>query len=162
MEKAFFLDRDGVLNKEIGNYAWHEKDFELLPFIFDWLKILQEQKYLLIVISNQGGIGRGRYTKKDVDHVHTLMKQRLEENNIHLTDIYYCPHHPTSSNCLCRKPGHLLLEKAIARYHIKPEKSFFIGDSDRDIIAAKHAGVSPIKIQSNEDPTQQIKKILHV
>lgn len=162
MEKAFFLDRDGVLNKEIGDYAWHEKDFELLPFIFDWLSIVQQEGFLLIVITNQGGIGRGRFTRKDVDYVHTLMTQAFKKNNIHLTDIYYCPHHPTSSNCLCRKPGHLLLEKAIARYRINPEESFFIGDSERDIIAAKHAGVSPIHIQSNENPTQQIKQILHV
>src|SRR5947207_2404122 len=114
MNKAIFLDRDGVINKERGDYNYLLEDF-ILNDIAEPLLEFQKRGYLLIVISNQSGIGKGLYTHEQVDYLHLHLQRVLKNKGITLTEIYYCPHHPTTSNCLCRKPDSLLLEKAIAR-----------------------------------------------
>ena len=77
---------------------------------------------------------------------------------IEFTEIYYCPHHPITSNCICRKPGSLMVEKAIAKYNVDVTKSFFIGDKERDITCANDAGVKGYLIESNEDFTTIINQ----
>jgi D-glycero-D-manno-heptose 1,7-bisphosphate phosphatase len=149
MNKAIFLDRDGVINRERGEYTFLKDDFILTAGLIDALKILIEKGYLLIVITNQGGIAKDIYSFYDVENIHNYLKTTLEKEDIKLTEIYYCPHHPDLGKCLCRKPGSLMLEKAIARFNIDASKSYFIGDNDRDIEAGIGAGVQTIKIESN-------------
>lgn len=151
MNKAAFLDRDGVINVDILDYTSRISDFKFLPGVFDGLKTLQENGFLLIIITNQGGIAKGLYTKEDVDVLHNWMKEQLAKEGIKITEIYFCPHHDVSGKCLCRKPGSLMLEKAIARYNIDPEQSFFMGDKETDVQAAIGAGVRPVKIIANSD-----------
>ena len=76
------------------------------------------------------------------------------------TDIYYCPHHPEIERCICRKPDTLLIEKAIHRYEINRNESYFIGDTEKDIKAAEKAGLTPIRIKANEDMTKYCNEIL--
>ncbi|MCG3167356.1 MAG: D-glycero-alpha-D-manno-heptose-1,7-bisphosphate 7-phosphatase [Bacteroidia bacterium] len=151
MNKAAFLDRDGVINVDVLDYTSKIKDFKFLPGVFEGLKQLQEKGYLLIVITNQGGIAKGLYTKEDVDTLHTWMCAELAKQGITITEIYFCPHHDVSGKCLCRKPGSLMLEKAMARFDIDATQSFFMGDKDTDAQAAERAGVMSVKVVVNSE-----------
>ena len=153
MTKALFLDRDGVINRERGEYTFRIKDFYIHPWIPEILKKFQDAGFLLIVITNQSGINKRLYSHEDVAIVHAYLKKTLFHKQISLHDIFYCPHHPTKTKCYCRKPGTLLFEKAIAKYNIDPDVSLMIGDSERDIEAAQNAGISGIQIQPNENIT---------
>ena len=147
--KAIFLDRDGVINQERGEYTWLLEDFKLNSGLIEALKIFLNKNYLLIVISNQSGIAKGVYKKEETEYLHLHLARTLKNQSIELTEIYYCPHHPEVSKCICRKPDSLLLEKAMARFNIDGALSYFIGDADRDVVAGKKAGVRTIKIEPN-------------
>ncbi len=147
--KAIFLDRDGVLIKERGDYTWLLEDMIVNPNVVNALRKFSEKRYLLIVISNQAGIAKGIYQKSDADYLHLHLSRHFSLSGISISEYYYCPHHPEVSKCICRKPDSLLLEKAIARFNIDPSKSYFIGDADRDMEAGKKAGVNCIKIEPN-------------
>lgn len=155
--KAVFLDRDGVLNQEIGDYVCKTEDFKVLEHNFEPLKELQQRGYVLIVITNQGGLAKGWYSEETLSRMHSHLRKTYEENGIHLTEIYYCNHHPEyNGKCLCRKPGSVMLEKAIARFEIDAPQSYFIGDRERDVLAGEAAGVKGILI----DPDQPIGEVL--
>ena len=149
VNKALFLDRDGVINRERGEYTYTVTDFEILPTVFRVLKTAQNMGYKLILITNQGGIAKGIYSHNDVHSVHEYLQTELQKNGIDLTDIYYSPHHQDYSKSLDRKPNSLMLEKAIAVYQIDPKQSFMIGDSERDIIASESVGVKGFLISPN-------------
>lgn len=157
MKKAVFLDRDGVINREIGDYVYRIEDFQFNPGLFAALRLLQEYDYLFIVVTNQGGIAKGKYNFEDVDKVHEHMLNRLKEEGITITEVYYCPHHDTIAPCLCRKPNSMMIEKAIAKYNIDASQSFLIGDNERDIEAGKKAGVQGILIEANTNIIPRVK-----
>ncbi len=157
---AIFLDRDGVLIKERGDYTWLLEDVKINKNVPEALQQFSNVGFLLIVISNQAGIGKGLYTQQDADYIHLHIARNLAMSGITITEFYYCPHHPTTTKCLCRKPDSLLLEKAIARFNIDPKKSYFIGDADRDIEAGQKAGVASIKIEPNGDLLEVCKEII--
>ena len=157
MNKAIFLDRDGVVNKERGEYTWRLSDFEFNLGLFDALKKLDN--YLFIVITNQGGIAKNIYAHSDVEKTNALMIKTFAENNLNLTNIYYCPHHTDFGKCLCRKPNSLMLEKAITKYNIDVNRSYFIGDTQRDIDAGNKVGLNTIKINPNDNLLDYINQI---
>jgi D-glycero-D-manno-heptose 1,7-bisphosphate phosphatase len=159
MNKVVFLDRDGVVNVERGEYTWKIEDFSLTVGLIDFLKVVIQKGYLVIIISNQGGVGKGLFSKEDVEKAHQYLHDQLKKANLYLTDIYYCPHHPNSGNCLCRKPESIMLEKAIARYDADITKSFFIGDRPRDVETGQKAGVKTILIESNENLCNYLSEI---
>ena len=162
MNKAIFFDRDGVINNDKGHYYIYKiEDFKINEGIVESLKKFQENNYLLIIISNQGGISKGIYTIEQVEEVHNYLKNYLQKHNIELTEIYYCPHHSSNEKCLCRKPNTLLLEKAIARFNIDVSSSFLIGDGDRDIEAGNKIGLHTIKIETNENILKYCKLIVN-
>ena len=151
MNKAVFLDRDGVLNKELGDYVCRFEDFKVLEHNFAALKELQDRGYLLIVITNQGGLAKGWYSAKVLDQMHTQLITTYAEQGVLISEVYYCNHHPEyNGKCLCRKPGSLMLEKALARFGIDASQSYFIGDRERDVIAGEAAGVTGILIDSDQ------------
>ena len=156
MNKVVFLDRDGVINIERGEYTWKIEDFKLTVGLISFLKEVQQKGFLTIIISNQGCIGKGVCTIEDVDKAHQYLKDELRRSNIELTDLYYCPHHPNSGKCLCRKPGSVMLEKAIARYQVDVSKSYFIGDTERDMEAGNKVGLHTIKVTPNDDLTEYL------
>ncbi len=152
MNKAIFLDRDGVINNDSGHYYIYKiEDFKINEGIVESLQKFQENNYLIIIISNQSGISKGIYTIEQVEELHNYLKNYLQKHNIELTEIYYCPHHSSNEKCLCRKPNTLLLEKAIARFNIDVSSSFLIGDGDRDIEAGNKLGLHTIKVDANEN-----------
>lgn len=159
MNKAVFLDRDGVINKEIG-FVFRVEDFVLNGDIIESLKKLQSAGFIFIVVTNQSGIAKELYTQEDVEKVHKHMLSLLKENGITISEIYYCPHHSDVEPCICRKPGSGMLEKAIARFNIDVSKSFLIGDKERDIQAAEKAGVKGILIESDSPLKNVLKQIV--
>lgn len=158
--KAVFLDRDGVINEERGQYTWRIEDFRINEGVVEALDRLQADGFLLIIISNQGGIAKGLYGKEDVERLHASLTTRFAEAGIRLAEVYYCPHHPDFGKCICRKPESILLEKACARFGIDPSRSWFIGDADRDVAAGKSAGVQTVLVRSNEDLRPIVDKIV--
>lgn len=148
--KAVFLDRDGVLCKELGRYLAGVEEFEILQHVPEMLSMLKKRGYLLIMISNQGVISRGNLTREQVDEMHVKLQNELKPLNAELDAVYYCPHHPEVQACICRKPEPLMIQKAMARFDIDPNKSIMIGDSPRDIESAERAGVKGFMVKSNE------------
>ena len=143
--KAAFLDRDGVINYDYG-YVYKLKDFRFCKGIFKGLKILMELDFNLIIVTNQSGIARGLFTEEEYKETTNFMLDRLKDNNIKITKIYHCPHHPSFpenqfSDCSCRKPKPGLFLKASKEHNIEMHKSIAIGDSERDLIAARSAGI---------------------
>lgn len=146
---ALFLDRDGVINRERGEHTWRLEDFEVLPDVVEALSMARSAGFVLIVITNQSGIGLGLYGHAEVERLHRYLHDMLGSHQVLLTDVFYCPHHPQNGRCLCRKPGGLLLERALSRYGCDVDRSWMIGDRQRDIDAAASIGVRGILVQAN-------------
>ena len=137
--KTIFLDRDGVINKDI-NYLHKIDDFEFIDGIFDVCLYFQSLGYKIIIITNQSGISRGYYSHSDYQKVTQWMLDQFRYKNINILDIFHCPHGPDST-CDCRKPKPGMFLKAKAKHNTDMEKSWMIGDKERDIIAANSAGI---------------------
>jgi len=140
MYKAVFLDRDGILNID-KTYLYKIKDFEFFDGIFEALRHFQDMGYLLFVVTNQSGIGRGYYSEEDFEKLTHWMLKKFLEQKINIKKVYHCPHTP-SDNCGCRKPKPYMLNLAIKEFGIKPENSWMIGDKPSDILAGRNAGIS--------------------
>lgn len=160
MNKAVLLDRDGVINRERDGYTYRVEDFTVLHDVVPALKKLQGKGYLLIIISNQSGIAKGVFTIADVEVLHKHLTDQLAKEGIVISEIYYCPHHPEFGSCICRKPDSLMVEKALARFNIDKDRSFFIGDKERDVLAGKKVGVKGILMESNTSILEAIQPIL--
>lgn len=159
MRKVVFLDRDGVINVERGDYTYKTNDFKFVEGLFDTLLFLKKNGFEFIVITNQGGISKGIYNHHDVFSVHSYMHEQFKLHEIPILDVFYCPHHSDIEKCICRKPDSLMLEKAIAKYQIDVKNSYFIGDGERDILAAKKAGVKGIKVIKNDHLQNYLNQI---
>lgn len=160
LRPALFLDRDGVLNRERGEHTWRPADFEVLLGVPEALAYAQGLGYLLVVITNQSGIGLGRYGHAEVEALHRLLRAAAARAGADFADILYCPHHPSKGRCLCRKPGSLLLERAMARHGIDAGGSLMVGDRERDTEAAAGAGVRAIQVEPNSPLLPLLKREL--
>ncbi|MEA1955842.1 MAG: D-glycero-beta-D-manno-heptose 1,7-bisphosphate 7-phosphatase [Campylobacterota bacterium] len=139
MQKALFLDRDGVINVE-KNYLYKIEDFEFIDGIFELCRYYQDNDYKIFIVTNQSGIVRGYYNDKDFDILTSWMLKQFKHNGIKIEKVYYCPHHPDiSGNCSCRKPNPGMLNKADEEFNIDMENSIMIGDKERDIEAGLNA-----------------------
>jgi len=148
MNKCVFLDRDGVINEERGNYTYKIDEFKIIPGVKEALTILHENDYLLIVITNQAGITRGLFTIEDMNNCHAYM---MGETDNLINKIYYASYHPDFSNSLLRKPDSLMFQKAIAKFNINPKASWMVGNSERDLIPAINLGIRTVFI-GNKTP----------
>lgn len=145
LNKAAFIDRDGVINKDYG-YVHKWEDFKFCDGVFQGLKRLIELNFKIIIITNQSGIARGIFTEEQYKVLTINMTKIFKQKQIEITAIYHCPHHPDysknySSVCNCRKPKPGLFIKASREFNISMKDSIAIGDSKRDLIAAKSAGI---------------------
>ena len=139
-KKVVFLDRDGVINKEVG-YLHKIEDFEFIDGVFNACLDFQTLGYQLIIVTNQSGIERDYYQDQDFHTVTNWMLSQFESHGVNILDVFYCPHGP-ESNCNCRKPKPGMFNQANAKYHINMGKSWMIGDKEADIQAANSAGIS--------------------
>lgn len=158
MNKALFLDRDGVINHDPGDYTMSEAEFVLLPKVVEAMKLAQDRGYKIIVITNQGGIAKGLYTHEEVEKMHRKLRRSCEEAGVEITAIYYSPHHPDFGNSLTRKPARLLMERALARYLIDPAQSVMLGDRDRDVQCAEAVGVKGVLVPTNGDLLEAVQR----
>ncbi|QQR85818.1 MAG: HAD family hydrolase [Flavobacteriales bacterium] len=146
---AVLLDRDGVVNRERGEHTWRLEDFEILPDVVEALRRLHARGIPVAIITNQSGIGLGLYGEAEVEKLHGYLHDRLAEAGAPTPLILHCPHHPTNGKCLCRKPGHLLVQRAMALLGADPSATLFIGDRDRDVQAAEAAGAKGLLVEAN-------------
>ncbi len=154
-KKALFLDRDGVINVDTG-YVDRPERFEFTPGIFELCGAAEASGYLLIVVTNQAGIGRGYFSEADFRHLTDWMKQRFLEHGVHIAQVYHCPYHPEFGQGLykCesrdRKPNPGMLLDAQSDFNLDLAASFLIGDKLSDVEAAHAAGIgAPILLQSH-------------
>jgi len=138
---AAFLDRDGVINYDIG-YVHKINDFKFKPGVISGLKFLRDRNYYIFVVTNQAGIGKGIYTEKEFYKLQNNLKEKLQKKNIFFDDINFCPYHPDAKIKKyrkitdLRKPGNLMIKQIENKWHIKRKKSFMIGDKISDKICA--------------------------
>lgn len=138
-QKAVFLDRDGVLNDNPGGFITKVQAFSILPGVPEALARLTQAGYLNIIVTNQSGIGRGLIPFSILEAIHQSLKEKVAQAGGKIDGIYYCPHLP-EEGCSCRKPSPGLILQAARDLSICLEKSFMIGDSERDLIAGRRAG----------------------
>jgi D-glycero-D-manno-heptose 1,7-bisphosphate phosphatase len=148
MTSAVFLDRDGVINVDHGYVSTWEQ-FEFLAGVPEALRELQDAGYLLIVVSNQSGIGRGYYSEADLESLNQAIAQHLASKvGVTLSGFYHCPHHPTEAEgefrrqCDCRKPAPGMIRQAALDHGVDVKTSILVGDKDSDIAAGRAAGVA--------------------
>jgi histidinol-phosphate phosphatase family protein len=155
--KVIFLDRDGVINQYPGNFeyvkSWSE--FRFLPDIEPALKKLNAHGFKIFIISNQAGVSKGIYSRKELDLITENMLKELESSDIDIAGVYYCTHLP-EDNCACRKPKTGLIDMAIDKMRdegleIELCGSYLIGDSIRDIETGKSAGMKTILVLSGRE-----------
>jgi len=161
MNKAVFLDRDGVINPLVYNIATCEyesphypKDFSVFPNVIRALRKLISQGYHLFVVSNQPSYAKGKTTLENIQAIEGLLKVYFNENGLQIQKYYYCYHHPEgvvaeySGQCKCRKPGTLFLEDAFSEYNLSAESCWFVGDRDLDIKCGKAMGMQTVLINN--------------
>ena len=129
--RAIFLDRDGVINKDVGFLtSWRQFDF--IPGFLDALKLIKRNSFLAIVVTNQSHINRNLITETELKIIHAKMIKSIKFSGTKLDDIFYCKHIP-EDNCDCRKPKPGMILKAAEKYNINLEESYMIGDKETDI-----------------------------
>lgn len=155
-QRAVFLDRDGTINKDVG-FLRDIDNFELVDGAAKAIRRLNDE-YLVIVITNQPVVARGEVTVSELEMIHNKMETLLGEEGAYIDGLYYCPHHPDKGyegevlelkiDCDCRKPKPGLIFRAARDFNISLDRSWMIGDGERDIQAGKNAGCSTILIDS--------------
>lgn len=143
--RAVFLDRDGTINVE-KEYLYRPEDLEFIPGAPEAIAQLNQTGFLVIVVTNQSGVARGYFSLDDVNRLHQVMQQQLNDEGAHIDAFYLCPHHPDKGldayrfNCDCRKgkPGMILT--AAAELNIDLQRSYMIGDKISDVEAGLAAG----------------------
>jgi D-glycero-D-manno-heptose 1,7-bisphosphate phosphatase len=150
---AVFLDRDGTINEEMG-YINHPSRFVLLPQSTKALRLLNQEGFLVIVVSNQSGVARGYFPETLVHEINDHMRSLLEREGAFVDAIYCCLHHPSASvpayrmACQCRKPSTGLIQLACDHYDIDMDRSFVIGDRLTDIDMARNAGLKGVLVKT--------------
>jgi len=144
--RAVFIDRDGTISEEVG-YINHPSRFRLFPFSVPAIKLLNENDWLAIVVTNQAGVARGYFSEDMIQTVHERLHKDLERDGARLDAIYYCAHHPSVGeppyrfDCDCRKPKPGLISRAVKEFDIDPSSSWMVGDRYSDIELARNAGI---------------------
>lgn len=164
--KCAFLDRDGVINEDRG-YISKIKQFKIFPGTTKAIKLLNNNSFLVILITNQAGVGRGLITLKELYTIHLYLKRVIKKRGGVINDIFFCPYHPIyglgkyKKNTKDRKPGSGMIKKAIRKWKIDPKKSFMIGDKRTDLLAAKGASIKFYYKNKKDNLFNQIKFILN-
>ena len=146
LQKALFLDRDGVINIDHG-YVSNPKDFEFISDVFDVCRWFQSQGFLIVIVTNQSGIGRGYYDEAAFNRLTDWMINEFNKQEVVISDVQFCPHHPSKAldkykmDCECRKPQPGMLLAAANKLNIDVSQSIMVGDKGSDMQAARSANV---------------------
>ena len=162
--KALFLDRDGVINLD-NAYVHKKDDFIFLDGIFELTTKAKAKNYLVIIVTNQAGIGRGYYSEEDFLNLMKWVKNKFAENDVLIDDIYFCPYHPDygkgiyKKDSYMRKPNPGMIYEAAEKHNINLKKSIMIGDNISDVEAGYNAGVGLNILLKNNKTYENAKKI---
>ncbi len=166
MNKAVFLDRDGVITQEPPHYAHKLDQLALIPKSGDAIKLLNEDGFMVVIVSNQAGIAHGYFQEEDAVSFNQAMRRRLAEEGASVDAVYYCPHHAEAKvekyqvDCDCRKPKPGMLVMAGKELDIDMKSSYMIGDRLTDIEAGKRAGCKTVLVKTgNGSETVQNNRI---
>jgi len=173
MNKAIFLDRDGVLNPNVYNSETGEyesphrpEDFAIYTFAEKSLKILKSAGYLNVLVSNQPSYAKGKASMENILAISKMLKDWADEHGVLIDKFCYCYHHPEgiipeyTKVCECRKPGTLFLEQAKEQFNLDPTQCWFIGDRDTDIECGHKFGCMTVKVNTNYTLYDAVKMIL--
>jgi D-glycero-D-manno-heptose 1,7-bisphosphate phosphatase len=144
---AVFIDRDGTISEEVG-YVNHPSRFRVFPYAAPAIRLLNDNGWLAIIITNQAGVARGYFSEEMIHTVHDRLKRELGNGGAKLDAIYYCVHHPSVGeppyrlDCDCRKPKPGLIRRAVEELDINSDASWMVGDRYSDIELARNAGVN--------------------
>ena len=143
---AVFIDRDGTISEEVG-YINHPSRFRVFPYAASAIKLLNDQGWLAIIITNQAGVARGYFSESMIETVHDNLRKELGDKGARVDAIYFCAHHPTvgeppyRQECDCRKPKPGLITRAAKDLDVVLEQSWMIGDRYGDVELARNAGI---------------------
>jgi D-glycero-D-manno-heptose 1,7-bisphosphate phosphatase len=141
MNKALFLDRDGVINVDNGHTHLKE-EFEFSEGIFELCRKYSDAGYLIIVVTNQAGIAKGYYTEADFLILTDWMVEQFHMKGLNISKVYYCPHHPDITGyCQCRKPNPGMILQAVKEFNLDILECILIGDKVSDLEAGRNAGI---------------------
>lgn len=143
------LDRDGVINEDSDEFIKTPEEWRPIPGSLAAIAQLNRAGHIVIIATNQSGIGRGLYTEQDLQQIHAKMQKNLAEEGGHIDGIYYCPHHP-DQDCACRKPKPGLLKKIAQDYGIELKQALLIGDAERDIRAAQAVNCPAVLVKTGK------------
>lgn len=151
---AIFLDRDGTINEDPG-YLTHPSEIRLFPRVAESLRLLQEQGFRLVVVSNQSGVARGLLTEAMLQQIQLRLETLLRAEGVTVSGMYYCPHHPGGAPpyrqvCDCRKPKGGLVERAVRDHGIDLSRSYVIGDQPSDVELARQMGMPAILVLTGQ------------
>jgi D-glycero-D-manno-heptose 1,7-bisphosphate phosphatase len=151
LRRAVFLDRDGTVNVDF-DYVHRAEQFEFIPGAAEAIRMLREAGFVVIVVTNQSGIGRGYYDEAAVETLHRYMDAELAKAGTTVDGYYFCPHHPHKGigkylmECDCRKPLPGRLLRAADEFSIDLSRSYLVGDKLSDVEAALKAGSTPLLV----------------
>ncbi|WP_052285372.1 D-glycero-beta-D-manno-heptose 1,7-bisphosphate 7-phosphatase [Kluyvera genomosp. 1] len=161
---AIFLDRDGTINVDHG-YVHEIDDFEFIDGVIDAMRELKEMGYALVLVTNQSGIARGKFTEAQFETLTEWMDWSLADRGVDLDGIYFCPHHPQGTVeeyrqvCDCRKPHPGMLKSAQEYLHIDMSSSYMVGDKIEDMQAAAAANVgTKVLVRTGKPVTEDAEK----
>jgi D-glycero-D-manno-heptose 1,7-bisphosphate phosphatase len=153
---AVFFDRDGTLMRDAA-YASRPAQVELLPGAADAVRALAADGFVVLLITNQSGIGRGYYSPDDYERVHARLVELLAESGARLDGEYHCPHAP-DEGCDCRKPGTALFERAARDHDVELSDSWCLGDRWRDVAPAQVLGATGLLVASESTPPEDLRR----
>ena len=158
-KRMIFLDRDGVVNVNpiYLDYVKKPSEFHFLPGTRRAVKMLTDAGFDITVVSNQGGVAKGLFTKEDLNRIDNKMMRGVRASGGVIRKSYYCIHHP-DAGCECRKPKTGLIKKAVGKKRIDHKNSYFVGDTERDVIAGNTFGLKTITVLSGYNDRKKIKK----
>jgi len=140
-QKAVFLDRDGTINEDVGDLYEVEK-LRFIPGAIEALKLLQE-KFLLFIITNQAGIGKGNFKESEFLKFNKQYLDILNKEGIRIEEVFYCPH-TENDDCICRKPETYFIDIAREKYNLNIRESFVVGDHPSDVELGSNTGMKSI------------------
>lgn len=157
-QRAVFIDRDDTIAKDVP-YCNDPGKFEIYDFVPEAVRRLNEAGYLVIVVTNQSGIGRGYFDESVLDRIHDKLKASVSAGGGRIDDVFYCPHTP-DDRCSCRKPEIGMGLAAVAKHGIDPSRSFMIGDHEKDMEFARKLGCRGIQVSDEFTFADAVDEIL--
>ena len=153
MNKAVFLDRDGVINEVLSKrvkFVNTHKDFYLLPGVGEAIRQINQMGYLVFVVTNQGGIGKGYMTENDLREIHEKMHNDVSSYGATIDGVTFCPHAP-EAGCSCRKPHPKMIIQLAQKHSIDLSESYMVGDRKADILAGEYAGTKTVLVGNRKE-----------